>query len=150
MVLIPFAALTVAELFTAWKGRKNIVLLCAVIGIGLWTSAPRNELTKGVEIRDYAVIFRIHFENRIQKEINSKDWNKAAVLYDEYIKQYQPDEITNMKPFYRCKNRNEAEICSFFALLHEWRSKVLQMAADSVNAKREADFALNLKNASGL
>jgi len=150
VVLIPFAAFTIAELFTAWKGWKNIALSGAVIGIALWTSAPRNEQTVKVVQRDYVAVFRVHFEERIQKEVTSKDWNKAADLYDAYIKQYQPDEITDMKPFYRCKDRHEAEIWSFFASMHERRSKLLHMAADSVNAKREADAALNLKNASGL
>ena len=150
VVLIPFAAFTIAELFTSWKGWKNIALSGAVIGIALWTSAPRNEQTVQVSQRDYIAVFSVHFEGRIQQQVLSKDWNKAADIYDVYIKQYQPEEITDMKPFYRCKNRHEAEIWSFFAAMHERRSKLLDKAADSVNAKREADFALNLKKASGL
>ena len=150
VVLIPFAAYTIAELFSAWNGWKNIAIVVSVLCISFWTSGPRNELTVKIATADYGAMFDVHYLKKIQAGIATNNWKEVARYFDNYIITYEPEEITNVKPFYRCKDQNEAGIWSFFSLMHERRSMVLNLANDTLNAKKEAAISLELKNVANL
>ncbi|MCX6279221.1 MAG: glycosyltransferase family 39 protein [Bacteroidetes bacterium] len=147
VVLIPFAAYTIAELFTSWKGWKNIAILASIVIISFWTSQPRNEQTVRIAKLDYAVMLGVHYSDRIQTSVNDKNWKETSRLFDDYITKYQPEAIDNIKPFYRCQDRNEADIWSYFSLIHERRATVFNLEGDTINAKKEADISQKLKEA---
>jgi 4-amino-4-deoxy-L-arabinose transferase-like glycosyltransferase len=146
VVLIPFAAYTIVELFTSWKGWKNIAIASSVLIIFFWTNGPRNELTVKLAASDYGGMFDIHHLKEIQEGVNKNDWKEVAKGFSSYIDKYEPEIITDMKPYYRCKDQNEAGILSHFALMHERKSTVLNLLADTVNAKKEAEISIKLKN----
>ena len=150
VVLIPFAAFTIAELFTPWKGWKNIMLLTSIAVISFWTSTPRNEQTVRITKLEYIVIYNVNYLEKLQLELNNKNWKEVARLLGDYIVVYQPEAITKVKPFYRCKDINEAAIWSFFSLMHENRSKLLNLAADTLNARKEASISVKLKEAANI
>ncbi len=147
VVLIPFAAFTIAELFTSWKGFKNIVILVSVVIIYFWTSQPSNEQTVRIARLDYAVMLGVHYSDRIQTSLNDKNWKEASRLFEDYITKYQPDAIANVKPFYKCQDRNEADIWSYFSLIHERRATVFSLEGDTINARKAADISQKLKEA---
>ena len=146
VVLIPFAAYTIVELFTSWKGWKNIAIASSVLIIFFWTNGPRNELTVKLAASDYGGMFDVHYLKPIQDGVAKTNWKVVATGFDDYIKKYEPAFITSSKPFYRCKNQTEAAIWSHFALMHERNSTVLNLVGDTLNAKKEAVISLKMKN----
>jgi hypothetical protein len=89
----------------------------------------------------------VHYVQRIQNGVDEKNWQEVSKIFGDYIKTYEPEAIANMKPFYNCKDRNEAEIWSFFSQMHERRATVFRLAADTLSARKETDIAVRLKEA---
>jgi ABC-type multidrug transport system fused ATPase/permease subunit len=147
VVLIPFAAYTIAELFTPWKNWKNILLLAGIAIIALWTSGPRDEKTQRITKLEYVVTYYSHYADKLQAGINEKNWGEVDRLFADYLRLFEPEAIKTMNPSYRCKDRNEAAISSFFAKVHMWRSNVLYAAADTLRANQEAGISAKLKEA---
>ena len=146
-MLIPFAAFTIAETFTGWKAWKNPLILASVIAVFFWTVGPGNDRTVKIARVDYALMFNLHYSARLQSGVDNNNWGTVSQALGDYINAYQPEAISRVNPFYRCKDRNEADIWSYFALLHANRSAALKMAADTLSARNEQQFSEKIKNA---
>jgi len=146
-VMVPFAAYAVAELFTSWKGWKNIVLLACIAAIAFLTSGPRDERTERITRLDYAVIYDVHYVRRLIPAVNEKNWKEIVNILNSFLAGNEPDAVRNAKPFYKCRTSKEAGIWYFFSTIHERRSQFLRLAGDTVSANKEAEFSARLKEA---
>lgn len=146
-VLIPFAALTISELFRSWKGWKNWLIVLFLCGVGYWTSKPGSEKVSKITKEDYSGAWSIHYGDTIKKALEQKQWPVISRSLKDYFTRYEPDNIKNITPFYRCKGFNEAEIFRFFSSMHESLAFIYQQAGDTNTAKVEGNIAIKLKTA---
>ncbi len=146
-VLVPFAALTIAELLGPWKGWKNWLIILSLVIVGYWTSKPGSEKVSKITSGDYSGMWSIHYGNTVNKALEQKQWHNIAGLFNDYFTRYEPDKIKNIKPFYRCKEKNESDIFQFFSGMHENLAFVYQQANDTNTAKVEDGISRKLKNA---
>ncbi len=146
-VLVPFAALTIAELLGSWKGWKNWLIIISLVIVGYWTSKPGSERVSKLTKEDYSGMWSVHYGDTIKKALEQKQWHNIAGLLNDYFIRYEPDKIKNIKPFYHCNERSESDIFQFFSGMHESLAFIYQQAGDTNTAKVEDDISRKLKTA---
>jgi 4-amino-4-deoxy-L-arabinose transferase-like glycosyltransferase len=146
-VLIPFAAFTVSELFSPWKGYRNWLVIFSLVIIGYWASKPGDERVHRVTKEDYSGMWSIHYGEPVKKALDQKQWKSIVASLNDYFARYEPDDIKNIKPLYHCKSKNESDIFQFFAGMHESFAFICHQAGDDNAAQKEGDFSKKLKDA---
>ena len=147
VVLIPFAALSVSELFSTWSGKKNWLLLLGTGILAYWSYLPRDINTVRLNRQDYETVYIIHYSDSLKADNRRQDWKKFIVRLDDYIHRYQPSGILDKKDYYKCKNDKESGIFTFFSFIHQIKSQALFYNGDTIGARIENTLALKLKNA---
>jgi hypothetical protein len=145
-VLLPFAALTVAELTGRWKGWKNYLVILAVMILGYWAATPGSETVNKVSRNDFAGIWSVHYAGKNKSRLEQKQWDFVATSVHDFLSTYEPAEVTDVKPSHVCRNRNESEIFGYFSMMHSNLSKLYRNSKDPDNARIEAEIAEKLKN----
>ena len=146
-ILIPFAALSLTELTGSWKGWKNAGLVGAMILLTAWAASPHNEYTVEMMKVDYDSVYNIHYVGPLKKLVDNKEWNQAALLLEDFIDRYEPRALKNIKPSFRCKNSQEAEVFAFFSWIHSIHSQILIPTGDTDAAAVEERVSQRLKEA---
>lgn len=145
-VLIPFAALIITELLGTWKGRKNYLIILAVLILGYWVALTGSQKVNTISKNDYAGIWSVHYVNTVKKQIDLQQWDKVSTELFDYFNKYEPGKISAAEPSYRCEDRNESEIFNYFSMMHSNLSLVCNNNKDSIHARSESEISVTLKN----
>jgi len=148
-LLIPFAAYTVSQLFSTWKGWQNWLLVAGVCLVGFWCSKPSGDEIITVGKTDYAAFWTIHYFNEIAKEANARNFDRTEFLFNDFIKRYEPDEIKELKPYYRCSTKGESGVFSFFENVHNNLAGLYRYTGKTDLEVREKEIANQLRIAEG-
>jgi hypothetical protein len=149
VVLIPFAALTLAEFFSSWKGWKNYFILLGLCIFGYWAATPGKERVTKIPSMEYSLIYEVHYVSQMGKYVNDKNWDQVTATIEDFIQGYEPARIRHPDPFYRCRDKTDSEIFNFFAWIHGIRSQAFLQKADTAGAAPDAAIAARLKEAAG-
>jgi hypothetical protein len=144
-VLIPFAALTVTELLSTWKGWKNYLIVLAVLGLGYWSSTTGNKPVSELSRNDYSGIWTAYYADKVKKEIEQNQIREVASGLQDYFDRYQPKTISEASPAYRCKDLNESDVFLYFSEMHSRFVNVYLNLRDSTNARKQKEISENLK-----
>lgn len=147
VVLIPFAALTIAELLSSWKGWKNYLILISLGILGYWASTPGTDKVAKITSNDYNSVLAIHYNDPLQEAIDHQKWNSIVNLLSDFITRYEPEKIKKIKPFYKCNEPVESGIFIYFSDMHGNLAHALELSGDSKSAIIERDIADKLKTA---
>ena len=146
-VLIPLAALTIAELLTSWKGWKNYLILIALGILGFWASTPGTDKVAKITANDFSSAFLIHYNDAAREAIDHQKWQNLVNLLNDHISEYEPEKIRTIKPFYKCTESGESGILLYFSNMHVNLGHAYEMEGDLKSAKIESDIADKLKTA---
>jgi hypothetical protein len=89
----------------------------------------------------------MHYMQPLKTLTDNKEWKKAALLLEDYIDTYEPHDVRGIKPFYKCRYLQEAEVYSFFSWIHNIHGQILVPTGDKQAAEREAQISVRLKEA---
>jgi tetratricopeptide (TPR) repeat protein len=90
---IPFAALTVVEVFRFAARRRYLpalALVAAVVAVGAWTGRPRSAEQFAIRTADWLLPFSIDGEHAAQAAIARQDWAAAAAAYQDFFTRAAP------------------------------------------------------------
>jgi hypothetical protein len=145
-VMIPFAAYTVSELFGRWDGRKNYLLVMALLILGYWAATTGDEKVYRISRNDYAGIWAVHYGTSMKRRIEQQKWDSVAASLSDFLRKYEPGDIASLTPSYRTSDSNEKEIVGFFATMHSNLSVIYSNLKDLPNSEAEHEIGEKLKN----
>jgi 4-amino-4-deoxy-L-arabinose transferase-like glycosyltransferase len=148
-ILIPFAAFSVSEFFGSWNGRKNWIMLACIAVLIFWCAQPSEDKVSRINKNDYSFLWTIHYFPEISKEAKAQHFAKTEFMFRDFINRYEPGYIRNLKSYYHCRNKDEAEIFGFFADLHGNLGGLYNYVGQKNSGEREMEFANRLKKAAG-
>jgi 4-amino-4-deoxy-L-arabinose transferase-like glycosyltransferase len=144
--LLPFSALALVRLLDRGWTRSAALWWTAAAVAFLWTARPLRPDVREIRSVDYLVGFKQHYEPRVSRAFEAKDWHQALALLNEALS-VEPAEVRQMSVDRPPEDEEGRRLARAFAAAHGLLSEAFRASGGRAGAAHEAQRARELLEA---